>query len=354
MLALQCGLAASLFLLPRLEGETRKVVVGSVAALVLVGLVLGSIGAQRPQIETTGNVVRGRVMAMGTVVNITVIDADSQRAEAAIQDAIDEIFRVEKLMSATYSASEIYILNHSQGEWVNLSPETLYVLQRSLYFARISDGHFDPTVKPLVDLWMEKVKARGMIPTTSELDKALALVDWRNLEVDEDNSRARFLKEGMGITLGGIAKGFAVDRAIAVLKGSGVERGLIDIGGDIRGFGPQRWRIAVQHPRYEYEWLGVIELKNEAVATSGDYRRFFFLGARRVHHILNPKTGQPADGVMSVTVIAGNALDVDALTTLVFVLGPEQGKELLNTLGIAGLIVDSTGQIIMSEAWESR
>ncbi|MCL0037189.1 FAD:protein FMN transferase [Dehalococcoidia bacterium] len=354
MLALQCSLAAALFLLPGLEGETRKLVAGSMAALLLVGLVLGSIGAQRPQIEVDGNVVRGMGLAMGTVVSITAIDEDSQRAKAAVRDAFNEISRIENLMSATDESSEIYILNQSGGEWVYLSPETLHVLERSLYFARLSDGAFDPTVKPLVDLWMERVRAWGRLPTTGELGEALALVDWQALELDEDNGRARFLKEGMKITLGGIAKGYAVDRASEVLQESGIERALVDIGGDIRGFGPESWRIAIQHPRDEYGWLEVIDLKNAAVATSGDYRRFFLLGERRVHHILDPRTGQPADAVMSVTVIAGNSLDADALTTLVFVLGPEKGKELLNSLAIAGLIVDSAGEIIVSDAWELK
>ncbi|MCL0036337.1 FAD:protein FMN transferase [Dehalococcoidia bacterium] len=354
MLALQCSLAAALFLLPGLEGETRKVVAGSMAALLLVGLVLGSIDAQRPQIEVDGNVVRGMGLAMGTVVSITVIDEDSQRAKAAVRDAFNEISRIENLMSATDESSEIYILNQSGGEWVYLLPETLHVLERSLYFARLSDGAFDPTVKPLLDLWMERVKAWGRLPTTDELGRALALVDWQALELDEDNGRARFLKEGMKITLGGIAKGYAVDRASEVLQESGIERALVDIGGDIRGFGPESWRIAIQHPRDEYGWLEVIDLKNAAVATSGDYRRFFLLGERRVHHILDPKTGQPADAVMSVTIVAENCLDADALTTLVFVLGPEKGKELLDSLEVAGLIVDSAGEITVSEAWVSQ
>jgi thiamine biosynthesis lipoprotein len=223
-----------------------------------------------------------------------------------------------------------------------------------LHFASISGGAFDPTVKPLVDLWMEKVRAWGRLPTTGELSKALALVGWQNLVIDEHKGRARFLKQGMAITLGGIAKGYAVDRAVEVLKDSGIERALVDIGGDIRGFGPKTWRIAIQHPRDEYEWLEVIDLKNSAVATSGDYRQFFLLGERRVHHILDPKTGEPADAVMSVTVVARNCLDADALTTLVFVLGPEKGKELLDSLEVPGLIVDSAGQIIMSEAWVSQ
>jgi thiamine biosynthesis lipoprotein len=351
MVAVQCSLAAALFLLPKLGGVTRTVVAGSLAALVLGGLVLSYVGAQRPRIAMDGRVVRGMGMAMGTVATITAQDEDAPRAEAAVRDAFNEISRIEGLMSATDPTSEIYSLNRSDGEWVNLSPETLHVLSRSLHFARISGGAFDPTVKPLVDLWMEKVRAWGRLPTTGELDQALARVGWQSLVLDEAAGRARFLRPGMEVTLGGIAIGYAVDRAVEVLKESGVERALVDIGGDIRGFGPEPWRIAVQHPRQEGEWLQVVELNDAAVATSGDYRQFFLLGERRVHHILDPQTGEPADGVTSVTVVAESCLDADALTTLVFVLGPERGKELLNSLAVAGLIVDSAGQVTASNAW---
>jgi thiamine biosynthesis lipoprotein len=288
---------------------------------------------------------------MDTRVLIIAIDNDTQKAVRAVKAAFEEIQRVERLMSHTDESSGIYALNHAGTDWVSLSPELVYVLKKSTYYSELSEGLFDPTVKPLVDLWMQKVRARGRLPTTDELSEALALVAWENMLIDEEGGRVRFLDGRMEVILGGIAKGYAVDRACEVLAESGVEQALVEIGGDIKVFGARSWNIAIQHPRRELEYLGVIELENAAVATSGDYWRYFLLGERRVHHILNPKTGQPADTSMSVTVIAENCIDADALSTSVFVLGPEKGKELLDFLGIKGLIVTSDEQIITSKAW---
>ncbi|HSV32097.1 MAG TPA: FAD:protein FMN transferase, partial [Atribacteraceae bacterium] len=352
LLALQSSLAAALFLLPKLTRENRKVIVGSLAVLLLAGLALGTLNARRPWIEINEQEVEVRGLAMGTVVSIKASDPDRRGAQSAAEAAFAEILRIERLLSTTYPASEIYNLNRSGGAWADLSPETLYVLGQSLYYARLSGGAFDPTVKPLLGLWMEEVRTSGRLPTTEELERALSLVNWRALELDEEQGRARFLKEGMQLTLGGIAAGYAVDRATELLKEKGIAGALIDIGGDIRGYGPRTFRIAIQHPRDDVGWLEVIDLKNAAVATTGDYRQFFFLGKRRVHHILDPQTGQPADSVMSVTVVAEKALVTDVLTTTVFVLGPEKGMELMNSHGIAGLIVDAAGQITISEKWE--
>jgi len=152
--------------------------------------------------------------------------------------------------------------------------------------------------------------------------------------------------------LGGIAKGYAVDRACEVLLESGIRQALVDIGGDIRAVGTGSWTIAIQHPRQEDKWLGVIKLENKAIATSGDYRRYFFLGDMRVHHIIDPRTGRPADECMSVTIIADNCTAADALSTAVFVAGPEKGKWLLDFLGIKGVIVSSDGQLITSSSWD--
>jgi len=290
-------------------------------------------------------------VAMDTTVSITVIENDTEKATTAVKDAFNEIIRIEGLMSPEEESSEIYVLNHSGTSWVNLSPETIYVLKKSLYYSEISGGCFDPTVKPLVDMWMKKVKTQGKIPDPTDLSDELELVGWENLVIDEENGRARFLKEGMQVTLGGIAKGYAIDRACEVLEKSGVKQALVDVGGDIRTIGAKSWTVAIQHPRQESEWLGIIELENEAVATSGDYRRFFFLGSTRIHHIINPKTGYPAEACMSVTVVTENCIDADALSTTVFVMGPDDGKELLDFLGIKGLIVTSDGQTITSNSW---
>jgi thiamine biosynthesis lipoprotein len=353
LLIMQCALAAALSLSRVLEGVSGRRIAGSAGIFVLIALALSSAGMQRLWIEAEGGVVRGRGFAMDTTVSITVASEDTQKAREAVKAAFDEILRVERLLSHTDEISEIYALNHAGVRWINLSPETVRVVKKSLYYAELSDGHFDPTVKPLVELWMKQVKSWGRLPTTAELADALAKVGWQGLVVDENNGRARFLREGMEITLGGIAKGYAVDRACEVLAESGVSQGLVDIGGDIRAFGEKSWSVAIQHPRREFEWLGVIELENAAVATSGDYRRFFLLlGEVRVHHILDPKTGQPADTCMSVTIVTENCIDADALSTSVFVLGPERGKELLDSLGVKGLIVASDGRVVTSEAWD--
>ena len=351
VLALQVALAAGLIFFPKFRGEAGRIAASLAGVALITALMLSSTSVQSSQITVNGDRVKLTGVAMDTTVSITVIENDTEKATTAVKDAFNEIIRIEGLMSPEEESSEIYVLNHSGTSWVNLSPETIYVLKKSLYYSEISGGCFDPTVKPLVDMWMKKVKTQGKIPDPTDLSDELELVGWENLVIDEENGWARFLKEGMQVTLGGIAKGYAIDRACEVLEKSGVKQALVDVGGDIRTIGAKSWTVAIQHPRQESEWLGIIELENEAVATSGDYRRFFFLGSTRIHHIINPKTGYPAEACMSVTVVTENCIDADALSTTVFVMGPDDGKELLDFLGIKGLIVTSDGQTITSNSW---
>jgi FAD:protein FMN transferase len=199
---------------------------------------------------------------------------------------------------------------------------------------------------------MEEVKRSGKMPTGSQLAAVLDLVGHNGLIIDEGNNRARFDKAGMGVTLGGIAKGYAVDRVCEVLKSKGVENALVDIGGDIRVIGTTSWTIGIADPRAEGELLGVIQLTNKAIATSGDYRRYHLIGAERIHHIINPRSGEPVTGTISVTVVSGDCLSADALSTGVFVMGPGKGMELLNSVGVGALIVDASGEILASGGWE--
>lgn len=361
LLALQIALVAALIFLPKLisRGETGRITISLVGVTLATALLLSFASVQTRQIEIQKELtdeglwkVTGTGLAMDTDVKIIAVDEDADEAEMAIRSAFDEIDRVEELMSDKNETSEIYALNHSGTDWVNLSPEVLHVLGEAKRYSSLSDGCFDPTVKPLVSLWMERVRESGKIPEPDELSEGLELVGWEGLVIDENGGRARLLKEGMEITLGGIAKGYAVDRACEVLLGSGVQRALVDIGGDMRAVGTGSWTIAIQHPRQEDEYLGTIELENSAIATSGDYWRYFFLGSRRVHHIIDPRTGRSADACMSVTIIAENCISADALSTAVFVAGPDEGKALLNSLEIGGLIVTSDEQLITSDSWD--
>lgn len=354
MLAGQVGVLGGLFLLPRLLklGLPGRLGLTFIVVVLASALTVGSLGVAFPRIVVEGGKVKGTHVAMDTVVTIQVLADDLEQARGAIKEAFREIDRIEMLMSAEDPGSQIYKLNNSGTQWVELSPEVIYILKKAREYSLLTDGYFDVTVKPLVDFWMEEVKRSGKMPTGSELAAVLELVGHNGLIIDEENSRARFSKEGMGVTLGGIAKGYAVDRVCAVLKSMGIEDALVDIGGDIRVTGATSWRIGIADPREEGELLGVIELKNKAIATSGDYRRYHLIGAERIHHIINPKSGEPATGTISATVVAEDSLSADALSTGVFVMGPEKGRELLDSAGVGGLIVDARGEITISDGWE--
>ena len=357
MLAGQLGLLAGLIALPRLLrfGLPGRLGIGLIGVLVTAALMTSSFSIVFPQITVTDGRVIGTGVAMDTQVVIQIPahdEVDIRQAREAIREAFREIDRIEELMSATDPASEIYRLNNSGTQWVGLSEEVIYVLMKAQEYSALTDGSFDVTVKPLVDFWMEEVRLSGKLPTADRLSAYLDLVNYSDLVIDEQGSRARFARERMEVTMGGIAKGYAVDRACEVLMSRGLKGALVDIGGDIRAIGVVPWRIGIADPRTTEGLLGVIDLVNRSVATSGDYQRYLLIGAERIHHIINPKTGEPARESISVTIIAEDSLIADALSTAVFVMGPERGKVLLDTIGVAGLMIDSEGMMTVSEYWD--
>lgn len=326
----------------------KRLVPELIVIVILTGVVLAVISqyAPPPVLERTEQV-------MGTYATITILDRDTARAQRAMDAAFDEIRRLEALMSLYNASSEVAALNRAGTTWTALSPDTLSVLTTAEYYARISAGAFDVTCNPLLTLWMETVQTENRLPTPGEVEAAKALVGYEQLIIEEANSRARFAQPGMSITLGGIAKGYAVDRACDQLLGAGIEHALVNIGGDMRAIGDKSgapWAIALQNPRNPEEYLTILELEDEAVATSGDYERYFIL-KERIHHIINPKTGYSADECISVTVIAERCIDADALSTAVFVLGPGAGKALLDEYGYPGLIISADKEIITSTAF---
>ncbi len=321
---------------------TELIIISLITAVLLVCI---TEYAGPPVIERTEQM-------MGTYATITIIDRDTKRANLAMDAAFEEIKRVEELMSRYNENSEVSSLNRNGTNWTALSHDTIYVLKKAEYYSEISNGSFDITCNPLLDLWMVKVKVEGRMPTPEEIAEVRALVGYEHLIIDEDRSRARFDKEGMSITLGGIAKGYAIDCACEKLIEAGMKHALVNIGGDMRAVGDKNgmpWEVALQNPRNKSEYIPIIKLDNESVATSGDYERYFFEEEKRVHHIIDPKTGYSADECISVTVLTQNCVDADALSTTVFVIGPESGKALLDELGIEGLIISSDKRIIKSD-----
>lgn len=260
---------------------------------------------------------------MGTFVDVSSTNKD------APEIAFREIARIEALLSKYIDTSEISRLNKTG--YLKASPETFYIIKRSKEFWSSSAGAFDISVGPLLDLWGFSAK-NYYVPTEEEIRAALQKVGSDKIILDEKNFVVQFKVPGMKLDLGAIAKGYAVDCAVAKLKENGITSGLVNAGGNIYGLGDKAgkpWTIGIRDPKDRAKASGYLYLRDNAVATSGNYEQFFIRNGRRYCHILNPKTGHPVDSDMeAVTVIAPDALTADALSTSVFVLGKGKGRAL--------------------------
>jgi thiamine biosynthesis lipoprotein len=287
---------------------------------------------------------------MGTAIEITLIGGDEEAVKKAAFQAFQEIRRIEQLMSPWIEASDVTHINRSAGkEWVKVSHETLEVIQKAQEISGLSDGAFDITTGPFTQLW-RVAREKEIPPSAEELNQRLPLVNFRNVMIDQ---KGIFLKKrGMSIDLGGIAKGYAVDRAVELLKTLGYKNLIVNAGGDLRAGGlkfDHPWSIGIQHPRRPEKIMASISASDAAIATSGDYEKFFIYRGKRYHHILNPRDGLPAEECQSVTIICREGMVGDALATAIFVLGPEKGYSLCQKLeGVDCLIVDKEGKIIFT------
>lgn len=272
---------------------------------------------------------------MGTVISLEVEADDEERAARIMEKCWTEADRLEKIFSRYDPQSELSRINRAAaGESVPLSAEMEEVLSRALKISCLTEGAFDVTVGPLMEIWGLFPRREGRVPVPGEIESTLSRVGWEKVRLDRENRTVRFLVPGLEIDLGALAKGYVVDRLAALLAAEGVKSALVNAGGDIYCLGGhpggRGWRIGVEHPRREGEVLGVLELSDRAIATSGDYRNYFIHRDRRYSHIIDPRTGEPArTGVVESTVIAPDCLTADGLATALFVLGPERGLEIL-------------------------
>ena len=303
--------------------------------------------------------VKRSQMLMGTLVFVTAVAPDEAVAQKAVTAGLAEIKRLEQLLSTWISTSELSRVNAAAGNHpVNVSPETMEVLARSLQMADLTEGRFNIVIGPAVEAW--NVSKEGRVPSQEELDAIRPLLNLSDMKLDHDANSVSLKRVGMRIDVGGIGKGYAADRAAVVMAASGATAGVVAISGDIETFGRmpdgQRFVFGIQHPRKEQgELLGRIELENEAVSTAGDYQRFIEVNGVRYHHILDPITLQPARLAQSVTVIAKEGVVADGLDTGIFVMGPISGMKLIERLmGVEGVIVDSNGKVLVSSGLKSR
>jgi len=271
----------------------------------------------------------------GTVCTITLFE---QGRDSVYRDIFSRLREIENFMSVNIPSSDVSRINAAAGvEPVQVHDDVFKVIERAVYYAQLSGGAFDPSVGPLVSLWgIGSNSAR--VPSRAEVDKVLPLVNWQDIELDR-NKKSVFLKhKGMALDLGAIAKGYAADEAAVIIKKTDIERAIIDLGGNILICGEKKdrslWKVGVQNPAGERGlYIGILQITERTVVTSGVYERFFEDGETRYHHIFSPSDGFPVNnGLLSVTVIAHNSMNADALSTAVFALGYEKGKELVESL----------------------
>lgn len=296
---------------------------------------------------------------MDTLVSITVVADSKDIAEKAIEKTFAETGRFSSLINFYSDKSELAEINRNAGiQPVKVSPDSLDLIEKAVSAAEKSGGAFDPTIGPIVKLWDFPNKKK---PTETELARTLPLVNYRDIRIDRTASTVFLKRKGMMIDLGGIAKGYAADRAVESLKREGITSGLVSFAGDIRTFGtkPDKnpWTIGIKNPRQtneKDEIVAKIRLSDKAISTSGDYERYFMYEDKRYHHLLDPKTGMPAYGCRSVSIVTDRAVNTDAFSTAVFILGLEKGMALMKEMGMDAMLIDSSGTIHMTDALREK
>jgi len=294
-------------------------------------------------------------LGMGTFVSMTLIHDSVDKAQKAMELAFDEIDRLTGLLSRFDKTSAVSRLNDT-GLLKDTPPELLSVIKSSLNHYRVSNGNFDITVKPVVDLFKANFsKEPDNAPDDAEIDSVLACIGSNNIFLK--GNAAGFKKPGMGITLDGIAKGFIVDRASDILKAHNIKNHLINAGGDIKAMGTQTsgkpWIVAVQDPKKKKNYPDIIALSNGAVTTSGNYE-IYFDREKIFNHIINPGTGFSPFWSTSASVMAPMAMDADALSTTLMVMEPERGIQMIESIPYCeSLAISRNGRKFRSSGWKS-
>jgi len=296
---------------------------------------------------------------MGTFARVVAVAKHERQGRRCIEAGFGELVRIDKMMSDYKPDSELSKVNREAfANPVKVTPELFEILQKSVDFSRLSNGAFDITVGPLVDLW-HKAGEANVMPDENTLAATKARVGYEKLILDANGRTVRFVVAGMRLDLGAIGKGYAVDKAVEAMQKRGAIGGMVDSGGNIRCFGApadkNAWLVGLQNPKSAgtdtdlpelHGAIGtggvlmVLRLNDMAVATSGDYRRFVTIDGKKVSHIVDPNTGASADRLSSDTIIAATAVDADALSTAVNVMGAEKGLALIESLdGVEAILV---------------
>jgi len=288
---------------------------------------------------------------MGTRVSVELWADDEAQGRALVAEVMAEYRRFDTEMSTYKPDSEISRVNARAADApMVVSAELFDLVRRSLELSAASGGAFDITYDSVGYLYDFRERRR---PTDSEIEQRLAAVDYRHVVLDTARSTIFYETQGVRMNLGGIAKGYIVEKAAKMLRERGVEHALLNAGGDTRVLGDRRgqpWIVGIRHPRDPAQTFTRLPLEDEAISTSGDYERYFEEDGRRYHHILNPATGRPTEGILTVTVIGPDGTMTDGLDTAIFVMGAEEGLKLIERYPeYEAIIVDASGKLYHSE-----
>lgn len=318
-----------------------------------------SCGSNKNKYYEKSNIV------MDTAVTLSAYGPNSKEA---VEESFKRLDEINNMASTNIDTSDIYKVNESSGKaYVKVHPEILKMVKKSVEYSKLSEGAFDITTGPLINLWGIGTD-NERLPSDEEIKAKLSLVGYEKIGINEDEGSIMLKDEGMAIDLGGVAKGFAVDEVLKIYKKYNIDNGLINLGtSSIYALGKNKdnkeWSVGIKHPRSEEsnKYLGIVKISNESLSTSGDYERYFIKDNKRYHHIIDTRTGYPVDnGVISDTIIINgeiedNGMLSDILTTAVFALGPEKGIKLINSMSqVSGEITTSDYKIYTSQEFKDR
>lgn len=345
--------------------QRNRAIKWGVALLTSVGLLTGCNGAisavqeKKTAEETKAGEIPSAsqdIFAMDTYMTVT---AYGEQAQEAVSASVDEINRLDQLFSTEKEESEIYIVNHNGSEI--LSEDTAALLEKALAISKDTDGLFDISIYPLMVEW-GFTSQKYQIPTKEKMQKLLEQVDYTKLQYDKE-TKLLALSGEMQIDLGGIAKGYTSGRIMDIFQDYGIQSGMVSLGGNVQVYGTKTdgnpWRVAIRDPNTEEEsaYAGVLETQDQAVITSGGYERYFEMDNQIWHHILDPRTGYPADnGLTSVTVVSGDGTLADGLSTSLFIMGKEKALEYWrkHVTEFDMILIEQDGSITVTEDLDQR
>lgn len=296
---------------------------------------------------------------MGSQLTLAVWTTDEPRAVDTFEHVFREFDRLENLLSTWKDHSDVVRMNKNAGVTpVPVSQDTITVLREAAAASELTRGKFDITFGALSDIWRFDHDQDNIVPDRQLIEIRLPRIDYRAVQFDDTAKTAFITRPNTRVHLGGIGKGYAIDRARTLLKGQGFNDFLIQSGGDLYVGGTDNgtpWKLGIADPRGTQEPFATLQISDGTFSTSGDYERFFIKDGKRYHHLIDPDFGEPAMGCRSVTIVASRAVLADALSTGVFILGPAEGMKLIETLpDVEGVIVTSDNEVLVSTGLKGR